>query len=158
MENERPKQRAIEISHWDEVMPNMTNPHGTMFGGKVLEIMDNICAIAAMRYCRKQVVTISSEHVDFKVPIRAGTLLQIKAKVVRTGTTSMAVKVRLFSQHPAEENAHLCTTGFFNFVALDRTGKNTSVVPELIVETDEEKADWEHANKLHQFRLQQMTE
>ena len=152
---ERQKKKAIEITRTELVLPNMTNVHGTMFGGKVLEMMDMTCAIAAMRFCRKPVVTISSEHVDFKVPIRAGSVIEMKAKVVYTGTTSMAVKVTLHSQHPAEESSRLSTTGFFNFVALDRTGRHAVPVPELIVEGEEAQADWEHAMRLREFRLKQ---
>lgn len=150
---DRPKKKAIEITRTELVLPNMTNVHGTMFGGKVLEMMDMTCAIAAMRFCRKTVVTISSEHVEFKVPIRAGSMIEMKARVVYTGRTSMTVKVTLHSQHPAEDNSRLSTTGFFNFVALDRTGRHTVPVPELIVMTEEEQTDWEHAARLREFRL-----
>lgn len=149
---ERQKKKAIEITRTELVLPNMTNVHGTMFGGKVLEMMDMTCAIAAMRFCRKPVVTISSEHVEFKVPIRAGSVIEMNARVVYTGTTSMTVKVTLHSQHPAEDNSRLSTTGFFNFVALDRTGRHAVPVPELIVKTKEEQADWDHAARLREFR------
>lgn len=149
----RPKKKAVVVTRTELVLPNMTNVHGTMFGGKVLEMMDMTCAIAAMRYCRKPVVTISSEHVQFKVPIRHGAIIDLSARVVFTGTSSMTVKVEVHSQHPAEEEQRLCTTGFFNFVALDRTGTKTVEVPELIVKTDQEKHDWEHANALREIRI-----
>lgn len=153
--SKREKKRTVEVTRTELVLPNMTNAHGTMFGGKVLEMMDMTCAIAAMRFCRKPVVTVSSEHVDFKVPIRSGSIIVMKAKVVLTGRSSMSVKVTVDSQHSAEESSRLSTTGFFNFVALDRTGRYTVEVPELIVKTDEEKADWEHAKKLKDFREKQ---
>jgi acyl-CoA hydrolase len=145
----------VVVTRTELVLPNMTNVHGTMFGGKVLEMMDMTCAIAAMRYCRKPVVTVSSEHVDFSVPIRSGTIIEMAAKVVYTGRSSMTVKVTVHSQHPAEEKRRLCTTGYFNFVALDRTNRRTVLVPELIVESEEEKADWAHAERLRQFRESQ---
>lgn len=150
----RPKKRTVPVTRTELVLPNMTNAHGTMFGGKVLEMMDMTCAIAAMRYCRKSVVTISSEHVQFKVPIRHGSIIEMMAKVVYTGRSSMTVKVTVHSQHPAEESHRLCTTGFFNFVALDRTGTKTVEVPELIVESEEEKHDWKHADALRAIRVQ----
>lgn len=149
----RPKKRTVVVTRTELVLPNMTNAHGTMFGGKVLEMMDMTCAIAAMRYCRKPVVTISSEHVQFKVPIRHGAIIEMRANVVFTGRSSMTVKVEVHSQHPAEEEHRLSTTGFFNFVALDRTGTKTVEVPELIVKTEDEKRDWEHARALRDIRL-----
>jgi acyl-CoA hydrolase len=154
-DNPRPRKHSVVITRTELVLPFMTNVHGTMFGGRVLEMMDMTCGIAAMRFCRKPVVTISSEHVDFKVPIRAGSIIEMKAKVVYTGTTSMTIKVTVHSQHPAEDASRLCTTGFFNFVALDRTGRTTVQVPELIVESEEDREDWEHARKLREFRKKQ---
>lgn len=157
-EENRDKKKSEVVTRTEVVLPNMTNAHGTMFGGKVLEMMDMTCGIAAMRFCHKSVVTISSEHVDFKVPIRAGSIIKLEALVVYTGRSLMTVKVTVHSQQPAEEKWHLCTTGYFNFVALDRTSRQTVPVPRLIVETEEEKQDWEQAELMRKFREKQKRE
>ncbi|HUX07176.1 MAG TPA: acyl-CoA thioesterase [Acidobacteriota bacterium] len=151
-QEKRESKRAETVWHTEIVQPWLTNVLGTMFGGKVLEMMDVTCAIAAARFCKRDVVTISSERVDFKVPIRAGRIVELAARVVFTGRTSMTVKVDVYSQHFAEESKQLCTTGYFNFVALDRTGRHTVPVPELIVETEEEQRDWEIAEQLRRNR------
>jgi acyl-CoA hydrolase len=151
-DEERERKRAETVHRAEIVLPGLTNIYGTMFGGKVLEMMDVTSAIAAARFCKRDVVTISSERVDFKVPIRAGRIVELVARVVYTGRTSMTVKVDVFSQHFAEESKQLCTTGYFNFVALDRTGRHTIPVPELIVETEEERRDWEVAEQLRRKR------
>lgn len=149
----RERKKAEEIIRTEIVMPSMTNTHGTMFGGKVLEMMDLTCGIASMSFCRKPVVTISSDQVEFKVPIRTGHIIQMRAKVVYTGNTSMSVKVDLFSQHPAEDDWRLCTSGYFNFVALDRTGRKTVPVPQLILDTDEDRKEWERAKRRIDFLI-----
>jgi acyl-CoA hydrolase len=153
MTEARERKRAETVIRSELVLPGMTNNLDTMFGGYVLQMMDMTCSIAAARFCNKQVVTISSERVDFKVPIRASYTVELAARVVFTGKTSMTIKVDVFSQPFTGGRKRLCTTGYFNFVALDRTGRHTSAVPELIVETDEERRDWETAKKLRQARL-----
>lgn len=45
----------------DTVFPNQTNPIGTLFGGRVLELMDVNASIACARFCRQAVVTASTE-------------------------------------------------------------------------------------------------
>ena len=152
MTEARERKRAETVTRTEVVLPGMTNNHNTMFGGFVLQMMDMTCAIAAARFCSQPVVTISSERVDFKVPIRAGYTVELTARVVYTGTTSMTIKVQVYSQPFTGGNRRLCTEGFFNFVALDRTGRGTSVVPELIVETEEERRDWEAAERLRKTR------
>jgi acyl-CoA hydrolase len=151
--DERERKRSDTVTRTELVLPPMTNSHGTMYGGRVLEMMDMTCGIAAMRFCRGPVVTVSSERVDFRVPIRAGYIVELNARVVFTGRTSMTVKVEVFSQAVASTEKRLCTVGFFNFVALDVTGKTPVVVPELITETDEEKRDFEEAERLRRARL-----
>ena len=150
--NERTRKKTITVTRTELVIPPMTNSHGTMYGGRVLEMMDMTCGIAAMRFCRGPVVTVSSERVDFKVPIRAGYIVELNARVVYTGNTSMTVKVEVFSQPVAHEERRLCTSGFFNFVALDDTGRNPITVPELIIETEDEKRDHREALSLREAR------
>jgi acyl-CoA hydrolase len=150
---ERERRRSEAVTRTELVLPPMTNSHGTMYGGRVLEMMDMTCGIAAMRFCRGPVVTVSSERVDFKVPIRAGYIVELNARVVFTGRTSMTVKVEVFSQPVASSERRLCTVGFFNFVALDITGKTPVVVPELVVKTEEEMRDYQEAERLRQARL-----
>ncbi len=154
----RERKRTEVVTRTELVMPYMTNSHGTMYGGKVLEMMDMTCGIAAMRFCRRPVVTVSSERVDFNVPIRAGSIAELRARVVLTGRTSMTARVDVYSQDPAEERRYLCTTGYFNFVALDPTGRTPAEVPELIVESDEQRHDRERAQQLRDFRTRQNIE
>ncbi|MCB0288945.1 MAG: acyl-CoA thioesterase [Calditrichaeota bacterium] len=136
--------KSEEIRSWEIVFPNDTNPHGTMFGGELMAIMDKIAAIAASRYAGRAVVTASTEGIIFKEPVRVGDRIQTFARVVWVGRTSMVVKVDVFAENPLTLNRIHCTTARFNFVALDRQGKPTPVPP-LLVETDEEKRQHELA-------------
>lgn len=138
-------QKSEVVKSWEIVFPNDTNPHGTMFGGKMMAVMDKIAAIAAARYAERAVVTASTEAIIFKRPVKVGDRIQVLARVVWTGTTSMVVKVDVFAEHPISCLSHHCTTARFNFVALDKEGKPTPVPP-LLVETDEEKRQHELAD------------
>ncbi|MCB0265010.1 MAG: acyl-CoA thioesterase [Calditrichaeota bacterium] len=138
-----PKHSEI-VSSWEIVFPNDTNPHGTMFGGKVMAIMDKIAAIAAGRYAERAVVTVSTEGIIFKRPIRVGDRLNILARVVWVGTSSMVVKVDVYAETPLTYERTHCTTARFNFVALDENSKPTAAPP-LLLENDEEKREYELA-------------
>ena len=89
-------QKSEVVKSWEIVFPNDTNPHGTMFGGKMMAVMDKIAAIAAARYAERAVVTASTEAIIFKRPVKVGDRIQVLARVVWTGTTSMVVKVDVF--------------------------------------------------------------
>ena len=136
--------KSREVKSWEIVFPNDTNPHGTMFGGKVMAIMDKIAAIAAARYSGRTAVTVSTEAIVFKRPIKSGDRIQTIARVVWTGRTSMAVKVDVFAEDPLTNDHIHCTTARFNFVALDRDAQPTPVPP-ILIETDDEKQEHEIA-------------
>ncbi|MCS6856076.1 MAG: acyl-CoA thioesterase [Sandaracinaceae bacterium] len=122
---ERPTEaRLIEM-----VFPEQTNHYGTLFGGQALALMDKAAFIAASRYARRTVVTASSERVDFHVPIRQGQLVELIARVVGTGRTSMQVEVELYAEDLLSGDRKLATKGRFVLVALDAHGSPTPVPP-----------------------------
>jgi len=136
--------RAETLSSWELVFPNDTNPYGSMFGGRLMALMDKVGAMAGAEYASRVVTTASAEAMDFKSPIRVGEQIEIKAKVVRTGRTSMVIKVDVFSDNPLTGEIRHCTTAHFNFVALDGNGRPVEVPP-VLVETQGEKRDYEVA-------------
>ncbi len=138
-----PKKSEV-IKSWEIVFPNDANPHGTMFGGKLMAIMDKIAAIAASRYAGKPVVTASTEGIIFKRPIKVGDRIQTVARVVWVGTTSMVVKVDVFAENLTAPGPAHCTTARFNFVAMDENNQ-PAPVPSLWLETEEEKNEYELA-------------
>jgi len=139
----KPK-RAETIRSWEIVFPNDANPVGTMFGGKLMAIMDKIAAIAASRYAEKIAVTASTEAMDFKCPVKVGDRIQTFARVVWVGRTSLVVKVDVYAENPLTRKREHTTTAHFNFVALDEKGK-PAPVPPLLLETEEDRRDWEIA-------------
>lgn len=110
------------------VFPGRTNHHNTLFGGEALARMDEAAFISATRFCRKPLVTISSDKVDFKEAIPSGSIMEIVAKVSYVGSTSLKVKVTIYVESMLDDNKHKAISGQFTFVALDNDRKPTSVI------------------------------
>jgi acyl-CoA hydrolase len=132
---------APEIHAADVVLPNQTNNFNTMFGGEVMAIMDKAAAIAALRFCRKPLVTASSERIDFRTPIHAGEIIEAIARVIYVGRTSMITRVHIYAEHPLRGERRICTTGYFSMVAVDAQGRPVPV-PRLLLEDDGARAEW----------------
>lgn len=136
---------STQISSWvttvDSVFPHHANPLGTLFGGRVLELMDVNASIACNRFCRLPVVTASTEPVDFRNPIHVGEIIELSSRVTWTGRTSMIVRSEVFGENPLTGERRLCTIGHMNFVAIGDNGKPTAV-PKLRVESELEQAHW----------------
>lgn len=102
------------------VFPNDTNHYGTLFGGIALQYMDITAFLAATRTFRKTFVTASSDQVDFRVPVKAGQLVELIGKVTKKGKTSCTVEVKMYSEEPLTGKRKLCTTGNFVMVSVDK--------------------------------------
>jgi uncharacterized protein (TIGR00369 family) len=121
--------RITECRLIEMVFPEQTNHYGTLFGGQALALMDKAAFVAASRYARRTVVTASSEKCDFHVPVRQGQLVDLVARVVATGKTSLTVEVDLYSEDLLTGDRQLGTRGRFVMVALDVHGKPAAIPP-----------------------------
>ncbi|CAN5516694.1 MAG: acyl-CoA thioesterase [Chloroflexi bacterium] len=121
--------RFAEVRLAELVMPNRTNHHGTLFGGHALGLMDHAGWVAATRCARRTMVTVASDRVEFKVPVRAGQLVELVARVTRIGRTSVTVGVDMYAEDVATGDRRLATSGSFVFVALDDDGHSTPIQP-----------------------------
>ena len=117
------------------VFPFLTNHHDTLFGGKAMAIMDEVSFMAATRFCRKRLVTVSSDKINFEKAIPSGSIIEAVARVQSMGRTSMKVKVEIYLEHMYQEGRELAIQGMFSFVAL---GEDKKPIPILEgIELDE---------------------
>jgi acyl-CoA hydrolase len=124
-----PSEAPREARLWEIVFPDHANHLGTLFGGQALAWMDKAAFVAATRYARRTVVTARSEQVDFHVPVRQGQLVELVARIVGVGRSSIRVEVELHTEDPHAGTRHLCTRGHFAMIALDASGRPAPVEP-----------------------------
>ncbi len=110
------------------VFPNTTNHYDTLFGGTALQLMDEASFICATRFSRKKVVTVSTEKIDFTVPIPQGTIIELVAKVSKVGKTSCVVRVDIYMEDMYSYQRTQAVTGHFTFVAINDQKKPIAMV------------------------------
>jgi acyl-CoA hydrolase len=110
------------------VFPNTTNHYDTLFGGTAMQCMDEVAFIAATRFSRQRMVTVSSDRIDFKKPIPAGTIIELIGKVSYVGNTSLKVRVDIFVEQMYNEEREKAVSGEFTFVAIDEHKKPVAIV------------------------------
>ncbi|MDZ7704494.1 MAG: acyl-CoA thioesterase [Trueperaceae bacterium] len=141
------------VSDWvvtvDSIFPQHTNPLGTLFGGRIIELMDINASIACWRFCRMPAVTASIEPVDFRNPVFVGEIIELKSRIAWTGKTSMIIRSEVHGENPMTGERRLCTIGHLNFVALGEDNR-PKPVPPLRVETELEKQHFEAASRVRE--------
>ncbi len=109
------------------VLPEDSNPRGSIFGGRVLALIDKCAAVAAMRHARSDVATVSLDSVTFVNKVKVGDVLQLRGRLNATFTSSMEVEVEVHAEDPLTGESRLTTTAFVTMVALDSEGSPTPV-------------------------------
>lgn len=125
--NYESKIKDSETHIFKVVFPNITNHHNTMFGGTVMEMMDEVAFMTATRFARKSFVTVSFDRIDFKKPIPADTLVELIGKVKYVGNSSLKVNVEVFVEEMYREKREKAVSGDFTLVALDENKKPVKI-------------------------------
>lgn len=98
--------------------------HGNLFGGLMMQYLDEAGAIFAMRTCRSsKMVTKFVANTSFDRPVHVGEVVKIYAEVKCVGTTSITIDLvakRADIYTPTEET--VCSTSK-TFVRLAKNGK-----------------------------------
>jgi acyl-CoA hydrolase len=110
------------------VFPNTTNHYDTLFGGTAMALMDEVAFITATRFSRQTMVTISSDKIDFKKSIPAGTIVELVGKVTTIGNTSLKVAVEIYVEQMYADGRELAVHGSFTFVAIDKDKKPVNII------------------------------
>ncbi|TDP59985.1 acyl-CoA hydrolase [Flavobacterium dankookense] len=136
----------------DLVLPSETNPLNNLFGGELLARMDRAASIAARRHSRRITVTASVNHVAFNKSIPLGSVVTVEAKVSRAFTSSMEIYLDVWIEDRESGIRTKANEAIYTFVAVNETG-NPVPVPQLIPETEEEKARFDAALRRKQLSL-----
>ena len=136
------------------VAPGDLNIHGTLFGGRLLSIIDKCAGLAAFKHARTGVVTIALDEVEFQQQVPAGAILTVRARVNRSFNSSMEVGCKAWMQDTRAGKLDLVPVcrAFLTFVALDREG-NKVELPAIVPESSPEKKAWEQAAIRREHRI-----
>jgi len=134
------------------VLPNDANALGFILGGTVMHLIDIAGAIACHRHTRTLLVTAAVDGLEFLNPIKVGDLIILKSRVTCVFTTSLEVRVDVYSEETLTGRRQQTSRAFLTFVAIDRDG-NKLPVPPLLVETEEERRECDAAHLRRAERL-----
>ena len=131
--------------------PADVNFGGKVHGGMVMKWIDQAGYACAAGWCGGYAVTVYVGGIRFLRPIQIGQLVEVHAKVIHTGTTSMHLAVDVYSRHPTDPARHKTTHCIIIFVAMDEHGK-PSPVPQWQPVSEQDLQLQQYARKLMTLR------
>ena len=133
-----------------------TNLLGTVHGGVIMKLVDDVAGAVAARHSGGNAVTASMDEMVFLVPVRVGDLVHAHAQVNWAGRTSMEVGVRVVAERWDQTGVpptHVASA-YLAFVAVDSGGRPRPVPP-VAPETDDDRRRYHEAEIRRRHRLAQ---
>ena len=109
--------------------PTDANFAGNVHGGSAMKWLDQAGYVCATGWSGHYCVTAFVGDINFHNPITVGDLVEVKAKVIHTGRSSMHVAVDLSSCNPKRCALLEAIHCIMVFVAVDERGKPVEVPP-----------------------------
>jgi acyl-CoA hydrolase len=134
------------------VLPEDTNSHGSIFGGRVLALIDKCAAIVAMRHAHSLVLTASVDSVAFLTAVRIGHVLVLKGRINAVFGSSMETEVQVFSEDPLTSERAITTRAFVTMVSVGSDGR-PHPAPPLVAAGETERQRAVDAAERRRFRL-----
>ena len=138
------------------IRPEHLNGADRLFGGTLIQWIDEVAAVVAKRHSGTNVTTASVDNLTFLKGAYKNDLVIIKGKVTWVGKTSMEVCVDTYVESLNGKRTRI-NNAHFIMVALDFNDCPIDV-PKLILETEEEKLAWEHGEERRKIRVKRKEE
>lgn len=132
------------------VRPLHINHYGRLFGGQLLEWIDEIAGIVAIRHSNAIVTTAAIDNLQFKAPAFEGDMIVLEGRITYVGRTSMEVRVDTYIETILGDRV-MINKAYIDMVAIDQNGAAIEV-PDLLIETPEQQREYEAAMKRKEMR------
>ena len=132
--------------------PQHVNFGGKVHGGSVMKWMDEAAYACAAGFSGCYCVTVSVSGIRFVAPIHIGEIVEVHARVLLTGHTSLTIGLEVRATEVRTEQRRIATRCLMTFVAVDDAGQPTAV-PELALNTDDDRRWADYARAVRQANV-----
>ncbi len=142
------KDSYVETIHI--VRPTHLNAAGRLFGGILMQWIDETAGVVAKRHCKGNVITASIDNLMFLKGAYQQDMIVLIGKLTYVGRTSMEVRIDTYKEDMQGTRTKI-NRAYITMVAMDENDEPTEV-PRLSLTTQEEKSEWEAAIKRREMR------
>ena len=128
------------------------NGSNRLFGGRLMEWIDDVAGIAARLQCGGNVTTAAIDTLEFKYPAFLNDIVIIEAWVTHVGNTSMEVRADSYVVDPATGERFMINHAYLTEVCVDEDGHPTRVPWGLVATNEEQHAECDGARRRAEIR------
>lgn len=139
-----------------QIRPEHLNGAGRLFGGRLLEWIDEVAGLVGIRHSQCNVITASIDNLKFIRGVFQNNMIVLIGNVTYVGNTSMEIRVDTYVE-TMDGTRYPVNRAYLTLVAVDENGIPTKV-PGLLIESIGQQAEWEAGQKRKQLRIQRNAE
>ena len=128
------------------------NGFNRLFGGRLMEWIDDVAGIAARRHAGIDITTAAVDTLEFKSAAWLNDIVVIEAWVTHVGRTSMEVRADSYVEDPATGERTMINHAYITEVCIDEQGRPVPVPWGLVATNDEQRAECNAARKRDENR------
>jgi len=138
------------------IMHRHINGYGRLFGGQLMQWIDEMAGIVSKRYSETEVTTAAIDNLYFKEGAYLNNTIVLIGRVTYVGSTSMEIRVDTYVE-ALNGMRKMINRAYIVMVAIDDNGHAVKV-PRLIIETESQKAEWEGGKRRYALRKERRRE
>lgn len=136
--------------HVEIILHQHINGFNRLFGGQLMAWIDMVGGVTARRHAGCEVTTVAVDNLVFSEPVSVNSTVVLIGEVTFTGHTSMEVRVDTYEEKMDGSRMRV-NRAYLVYVALNDQNRPIEV-PGLLLETEEQKIEFENGALRQQIR------
>ena len=144
---------CVKVLRYEDI-----NSENRLFGGRLLEWIDETAGTAAARHCGCRVTTAAIDNLQFKKAAFLDDIVVIVAKLTHVGKSSLEVRTDTYVESRVDGMRRVINRAYLTPVCIDEDGNPIPVPFGRKINNEKEKAEWEGAEKRIAMRRERRKE
>ena len=133
------------------LMHQHINGAGRLFGGTLMQWIDETAGVVARRHCNAPLVTACIDNLIFKEGAHLSDFVVLTGRITYVGNSSMEVRVDTFVESLSGERKSI-NTAYVVMIAIDKDTEQPIRVPRYIPQDVRARVEWENGRKRQELR------
>ena len=133
------------------------NGQSRLFGGRLMEWIDEVAALTAMRHCGGLVTTLAVDNLVFRHGAKLNDVIVLKGRVTYVGNTSIEVRVDTYVEELDTGDRFAINHAYLIFVHVNEDGRPIPIRYDIDIRSHREQAEWDSAQKRAESRRERYT-
>ena len=139
------------------LMHQHLNGAGRLFGGILMQWIDETAGFVARRHCNSHLVTACIDNLSFKEGAHLNDFIVLTGRITYVGNSSVEVRVDTFVENLEGERRRI-NTAYVVMIAIDKDTERPIRVPRYIPQDMRGRIEWENGRKRQELRKKRMQE